>query len=150
MMEILMNIRIISVLAISAFITSCATTKSSTKELSEFKSGKKAILQTYNQPLIGAIIFDEQPVTQIIAVDGKKFASVTLKTDEKIAIDVGFHKVEFRCASRSGYDERDYSEIIELDLKPYHEYLVRCSFDTDFGPDGTYTGSFSVKEKRVN
>lgn len=148
-MEIYMNVRILVVLVFSALITSCGTTKLSTKEISEINSGKKAILRTYNQPLIGAIIFGEQPVAQIIAVDGKKLASEILKLDEKIAIGVGFHKVEFRCTSRSGYDERDYSEVIELDLKPYHEYIVRCSFDTDFGPDGTYTGSFSVKEKRV-
>ena len=107
------------------------------------------MLQTYNQPLIGAIIFEEQPVTQIIAVDGNKISSEIFKTDEKIAIDIGTHNVEFHCTSRSGYDERDYSEVIELDLKPYHEYLVRCSFDTDFGPDGTYTGSFSVEERRI-
>lgn len=144
-----MNIRIISVLAISVFITSCATAKLSTKELSEFKSGKKAILQTYNQPLIGSLIFEEQPVTQIISVDGKKLDSVIFKTDEKIAIDVGLHKIKFSCVSRSGSDERDYSEVIELELKPHNEYIVRCSFDTDFGPDGTYTGNFSVKEKRV-
>ena len=144
-----MNFRILVVLAFSSLITSCATTNLSTKEISEINSGKKATLRTYNQPLIGAIIFEEQPVTQIIAVDGKKLASEIFKTDEKIAINVGLHKVEFRCTNRSGYDERDFSEVIELNLKPYHEYLVRCSFDTDFGPDGTYTGSLSVKEKRV-
>jgi hypothetical protein len=148
-MEISMNTRIIAVLAFSAFISSCGTTKLSTKELSEFSSGKKAILQTYNQPLIGALIFEEQPVTQIIAVDGKKLDSIIFKTDEKIAIDVGLHTIKLSCVSRSGYDERDYSEVIELELKPYHEYLVRCSFDTDFGPEGTYTGSFSIKEKRI-
>lgn len=148
-MGIRMHISIIVTLISSVLITSCGTTKLSTKELSEFDSGKKALLQTYNQPLIGSMIFGEQPVTQIIAVDGEKLASVIFKTDEKIAIDVGVHKVEFSCVSRSGYDERDYSEIIELELKPYHQYLVRCSFDTDFGPDGTYTGSFSIEEKRV-
>lgn len=144
-----MNSRIVVVLSTLILITSCGTTKLSTKESSEITSGKKAILQTYNQPLIGAILFDEQPVTQIIAVDGKKLSSEIFNTDEKVAIDVGTHKVEFHCTSRSGYDERDYSEVIELDLKPYHEYLVRCSFDTDYGPDGTYTGSFSVKEQRI-
>ena len=144
-----MYIRIIVTLISSVLITSCGTTKLSTKEISEINSGKKAILQTYNQPLIGAIIFEEQPVTQIIAVDGKKLPSEIFKTDEKIAIDVGFHKVEFRCTNRSGYDERDYSEVIELNLKPYHEYLVRCSFDSAFGSNGSYEGSFSVKEKRL-
>lgn len=149
MMEKLMNTRIIVLLIFSIFITSCSTTKLSKKELSAFDSGKKAILQTYNQPLIGSLIFEEQPVTQIISVDGKKLDSVIFKTDEKIAIDVGLHKIKFSCVSRSGSDERDYSEVIELELKPHNEYIVRCSFDTDFGPDGTYTGNFSVKEKRV-
>ena len=144
-----MNIRLIALLTFSVLVSSCGTTKLTTKELSEFNAGKKAILQTYNQPLIGAIIFDEQPVTQIIAVDGRKLDSEIFNTDEKFAIDTGIHKVEFSCVSRSGHDERDYSEIIELNLRPYHEYLVRCSFDSDFGPDGTYTGSFSVKEKQV-
>ena len=144
-----MNTRLIATLTCSVLVASCGTTKLSTKELSEFDSGNKAILQTYNQPLIGAILFEEQPVTQIIAVDGKKLASEIFKTDEKIAIDTGVHKVEFRCVSRSGYDERDYSEVIELDIKSHHEYLVRCSFDSDFGSDGAYTGKFSVNEKRV-
>lgn len=144
-----MNIRIIVIFAFSLLVTSCGTTKLSTKELSEFDSGKKAILQTYNQPLIGTMIFGEQPVTQIVAVDGKKLASVIFMTDEKLAIDVGVHKIEFSCVSRSSYDERDYSEVIELDIKPYHQYLVRCSFDADFGPDGTYTGHFSIEEKRA-
>ena len=144
-----MNIRLIVVLVISAFVTSCGSTKLSTKELTDVDSGKKAILQTYNQPLLASMVFDEQPVTQIISVDGKKLDSVIFKTDEKVAIDVGLRKIKFSCVSRSGPDERDYSEVIELELKPYHEYLVRCSFDTDFGRGGTYTGSFSVKEKRA-
>jgi hypothetical protein len=149
MLDKLMNTRIIVLLIFSIFVASCGTTKLSTKELTEFDSGKKAILQTYNQPLIGSLLFEEQPVTQIISVDGKKVDSIIFKTDEKIAIDVGLHKIKFSCVSRSGPDERDYSEVIELELKLHHEYLVRCSFDTDFGPDGPYTGSFSVKENRV-
>jgi hypothetical protein len=148
-MEGSMSIRITVLLLLSVFAVSCGTTKLSTKELSDINSGKKTILQTYNQPLIGALIFEEQPVTQIISVDGNKLDSVIYKTDEKVAIDVGLHKIKFNCVSRSGPDERDYSEVIELELKPYHEYLVRCSFDTDYAPDGTYTGSFNVKEKRV-
>lgn len=144
-----MNIRIFVMLSSFTLMTSCSTTKLSTTEISEIDSGKKVILQTYNQPLIAAIILDEQPVTQIMSVDGKKVSSEIFKTDEKIAIDVGTHKVEFHCTSRSGYDERDYSEVIELDLKPHHEYLVRCSFDTEFGPNGTYIGNFSVNENRI-
>lgn len=137
------------VLLFSFFMTSCGTAKLSSKELSEIDSGKKAIVSTYNQPLVGSLILGEQPITQIIAVDGKKLASQILTADERVVIEVGSHKFEFNCVSRSGHDERDYSEIIELNLKPHHEYMVRCSFDTDFGPDGTYTGSFGIEEKPV-
>ena len=144
-----MNVRIIFLLMFTVLVASCGTTKLSTKELSELNSGKKAILQTYNQPLFGALILDAQPVTQIISVDGKKLDSEIFKTDEKIAVDVGLHQIKFGCVSRSGADEKDYSEVIELELKPHHQYLVRCSFDTDYGPDGSYTGSFNVKEERV-
>lgn len=144
-----MNINILITFTLSLLITACGAPKLSTKESSEFDSGKKAILQTYNQPLLASIILGEQPITQIIAIDGNKLDSVIFQTDEKVAIDIGNHKVEFSCVSRSGYDERDYSEVIELDFKPYHEYLVRCSFDSDFGADGTYTGSFTIKEKRI-
>lgn len=144
-----MYIKIIVTLISSVLITSCSTAKLSNKDLSEFNTSKKAIVQTYNQPLIAAIIFEEQPVTQIIAVDGKKLPSEVFKTDEKIAIDVGFHEVEFRCTNRSSYDEKDYSEIIRLNLKPFHQYQVRCSFDSAFGSNGSYEGSFSVKETRI-
>ncbi|MDH5784792.1 MAG: hypothetical protein OEZ16_04190 [Chromatiales bacterium] len=144
-----MQTKIIAALLLSILTSSCGTTKLSTKESSEFDSGKKGILQTYNQPLLASMILNEQPITQIISVDGEKLPSVIFNTDEKIAIDVGLHKIDLSCVSRSGYDERDYSEVIELDIKPYHQYLVRCSFDSEFGPNGTYTGSFSVKEKRL-
>ncbi len=138
-----------TILTLALAINSCGTTKLSTKELSDVSSGEKAILETFNQPLIASMIFGEEPVTQIIAVDGKKLESVTLKANEKIAIKTGIHKVEFNCVSRSGYDERDYSEIIEIDFKPHFQYLIRCSFDTDFGPNGTYVGSFSIDKKRI-
>lgn len=144
-----MNTRILAVLLIFSLLTSCGTTSLSTKELSEINTGNRAILKTYNQPLIGAILFEAQPVTQIVAVDGKKISSEIFRTDESLAIDTGIHQVEFHCTNRSGVDERDYSEVVEIDFKPYHEYRVRCSFDTDFGPDGTYTGSFSIKETRI-
>jgi hypothetical protein len=119
------------------------------KDISEFNAGKEAIVQTYNQPLVAGMIFGEQPVAQIIAVDGKKIDVVLFKLDEKITVDVGLHKIEFRCSNRGGYDERDFTEIIQLDLKPHHEYLVRCSFDSAFGPNGSYVGSFGVIEKRL-
>ena len=149
MVERIMTIKLIALLLFSVLVSSCGTTKLSTKDLSDFNSGRKAILQTYNQPLIGSLIFAEQPVTQIISVDGEMLDSVIFKTDEKIAIDVGLHKIKFSCVSRSGPDERDYSEVIELNIKPHYEYRVRCSFDTEFGPDGTYTGSFSINENRL-
>jgi hypothetical protein len=34
-------------------------------------------------------------------------------------------------------------------VKPHHEYQVSCSFDSRFGPDGTYVGNFDVKELSV-
>ena len=71
------------------------------------------------------------------------------KTDDKIVIYVGFHKIKLSCVNRSWPDERDYSEVIKLEAKHYHEYLVRCVFYDTFGPNGTYTGSFVVKENRI-
>jgi len=144
-----MMFRVMLLFLFSFLLVSCAATKLSTKEMSEIQSGKKGLLQTYNQPLIASLFLGEEPVTQIISVDGQKLASEIFNTDESVALGVGVHRVEFRCASRSGYDERDYSEVMELEIKPFHEYQVRCSFDTDFGPDGTYAGSFSVKETAV-
>lgn len=149
-METFLNTRPFVVVIFSLLITSCGTTTFSGKEKSDIVSGYKAILRTYNQPLIGSLLFDEQPVTQILAVDGHRVPSEIFKTDDKVAIDIGVRKVEFRCTRRSGHDERDYSEIIELDIKSHHEYVVRCSFDTHFGPNGTYTGSFSIKEKPLD
>ena len=70
-----MNIRITEVILVSVFITACGATKLSTNELYEVNSGKKAILQTYKQPLIEDMIFAEQPVTKIISVDGKNIDS---------------------------------------------------------------------------
>lgn len=144
-----MRIRIIVTLISSVLITSCGTTKLSSKDISEFNAGKKAIVQTYNQPIVAGMIFGEQPVVQILAVDGKKIDVGRFKLDEKITVDVGLHNIEFGCSNRGGYDERDFTEIIQLDLKPHHEYLVRCSFDSAFGSNGSYEGSFSVKEKRL-
>ena len=100
MMEKLINTRIIVLLIFSIFIASCSSTKPSKKELSAFDSGKKAILQTYNQPPIGSLIFEEQSVTQIISVEGKKLDSVIFKTDEKLAINVGLHKIKFSRGSK--------------------------------------------------
>jgi len=131
-------------------MTSCGATKLSPENISEFNAGTHAIVQTYNQPLLAGLVFGEQPFTQIMAVDGKKTDLEYLVLDERITVNVGLHKITLSCKARGGYDERDFSEVIELDLKPHYEYAFRCSFDSDFGPDGSYTGSFSVKETRVD
>jgi len=130
-------------------ITSCGTTKLSKKEMKAVKSGKKAIVKTYNQPLMASMVFDEMPVVRIRSVDGRDIEIEMLKLDDQIALDVGPHEIEFSCQARNSDNERDYAETIKVDLKAGHEYLVRCSFDTDLGPDGTYTGSFSVKEQKI-
>lgn len=144
-----MHIRIIVTLISAVLITSCGTTKLSSNDISEFNAGKKAIVRTYNQPIVAGMIFGEEPVAKIIAVDGKKIDTGRFKLDEKITVDVGLHEIEFSCSDRGGYDERDFTEIIQLDLKPHHEYLVRCSFDSALGVNGSYGSSFSVKEKRL-
>ena len=144
-----MRNRTISILIFAFFIVSCGTTTLSTKDAEDINAGKKASLKTFNQPIIGAVIFGEEPVTQIVSVDGNKLPSIGFKNDEVYAIDVGVHKIEFLCINRRVQDGRDYSEIIEINFRPYYEYKVRCSFDTDFGPDGTYTGSFNVEENRI-
>jgi len=118
-------------------------------DVSDVDAGKKAIVRTYNRPLVGAMIFGEEPVVKIMAVDGRKIDAALFKLDEQIAVDVGLHEIEFSCSAREGYDERDFTEIMKLDIKPHNEYLVRCSFDSAFGADGSYEGSFSVKEKRL-
>jgi uncharacterized lipoprotein YehR (DUF1307 family) len=148
-MKVKMVDRIVLALFLAVFITSCGTTKLTKDDQANVDAGNKAIVKTYNQPLIGAMIFDEQPVTQILSVNGKKVAGEILKLDEQIAVDIGVHKVEFSCSDRSGHNEKDYIEIIQLEFKPHHEYLVRCSFDSGFGPNGSYEGSFSIKEKRL-
>lgn len=140
-----------SVVFVATFLTtSCGTTKISGSDMSEVNAGRKAIVQTYNQPLVGGLIFGDQPVVKIISVDGQKIDSAILKLDEQLAIAVGSHSIEFNCVNRASHDERDFSETMTLDLKPHTRYLVRCSFDSSFGPNGTYTGGFSVKEKPIN
>lgn len=136
-------------LVLAVFVAACGTTPVPASDAAAVAAGTKALLSTFNQPLLASMILGEEPLTQIIAVDGRKLDSQILKLDEAIALDVGPHVVEFSCVRRSGPDERDYNETMRLDLKPHHEYRVRCSFDTDFGPNGTYTGSFSVEEQRL-
>jgi hypothetical protein len=149
LIEIPMHIRIIVILVSAGLITSCGTTKLSGKDFSEVNAGRKAIVRTYNQPLLGAMIVGDMPVVQIIAVDGRKIDSEIFTLDEQIAVQVGSHEIEFSCSDRGGYNEKDFTEIMQMDLKPHYEYVVRCSFDSSFGADGSYAGSFSVKEKRL-
>jgi len=129
---------------------SCGTTELSREELSDVGAGRKAIVRTSNQTLVGSIVFSEEETVQILTVDGKKMDSAVLKLDEQIALDIGIHVLEVGCVDRSGYNEKDFTEVIELNVRPHHEYLISCSFDSRFGPDGTYVGSFDVEEKRVN
>ncbi len=144
-----MYTRIIVAIISTVLITSCGTTRLSKNDISDFKTGTKAIVKTYNQPLAAGLIFGDEPVTKIIAVDGKKIHGATFKLDEQITVDVGLQQIEFSCSNRGGYDERDFTEVIQLDLKPHHEYLVRCSLDSAFGTDGSNEGSFSIKEKSL-
>ena len=144
-----MQIRIVLTLLSALLITSCGTTKLSKNEINEVDAGSKAIVRTYNQSLVAGMILGDEPVARIRAVDGKKVDTKLFKLDEQIALDVGLHKIEFSCSDRAGYNEKDFTETIELDLKAHHEYLVRCSFDSAFGVNGSYDSSFSVKEKRL-
>lgn len=131
-------------------VASCGTTELSKQDLSEFSAGRKAIVKTWNQPLMGAVLFGDQPVVQILEVDGRKLDSHVMKLDEQVALEIGTHTIEFSCVDRARQNDSDFTEVIELDVKPHHEYLVSCSFDSRFGPDGTYVGSIDVEEKRVN
>ena len=144
-----MYIRTIIPLISVVSITSCGTTALSRNEMAEIDAGKKAIVRTNNQPLLAGMILGDEPVTKIIAVDGTKRDAALLKLDEAIAVDVGLHQIEFSCSNRAREDERNAVEMMQLDLKPYHEYLVRCSFDSAYAPGGSYVTSFSVEEKRL-
>lgn len=143
------RLKVVVLMSSYSLLSACGTNALSEREMADIDTGAMALLRTNNQPLLGAVIGDEQPLTQIIAVDGRKLPSEIFKTDEQVAVPVGVHQVELSCVSRSGPDDRDYAEVIEVDFKPHHEYRVRCSFDSDFGPDGTYSGSFSVDEQRI-
>ena len=130
-------------------VASCGTTELSREDLSDVGAGRKAIVRTSNQSLLGSIVFSEEETAQILTVDGKEIDSAVLKLDEQLALEIGKHVLEVGCVDRSGYNEKDFTEIIELDVKPRHEYLISCSFDSRFGPDGTYVGSFDVEERPV-
>lgn len=134
---------------IALLVASCGTTELSREELSDVGAGRKAVVRTSNQSLLGSIVFSEEETAQILTVDGKEIDSAVLKLDEQLALEIGKHVLEVGCVDRSGYNEKDFTEIIELDVKPRHEYLISCSFDSRFGPDGTYVGSFDVEERPV-
>jgi hypothetical protein len=135
-------------LVLTLLITSCGTTKLSSDDFSGVNSGVKAVIRTYNQPIVAGMIFGDEPVTKIISVDGKKIESRIFKLDEQLAVDVGLHEIEFSCSNRAGDDKSDFTEIIKLNFRPYHEYLVRCSFDSTLGTNGSYGSRFSIKEER--
>ena len=128
---------------------SCGTTELSGEDRSEFRAGRKAVVRTSNLGLLGSIVLSAEETVHILTVDGKKIDSAVLNLDEQIALDIGKHVLEVGCVDRSGYNEKDFTEVIELNVRPHHEYLISCSFDSRFGPDGTYAGSFDVEEKRV-
>ena len=130
-------------------VASCGTTELSSEDLSDVGAGRKAVVRTSNLGLFGSIVLSEEETVQILTVDGKKIDSAVLNLDEQIALDIGKHVLEVGCVDRSGYNEKDFTEVIEMNVRPRHEYLISCSFDSRFGPDGTYAGSFDVKEKRV-
>ena len=134
---------------IALLVASCGATKLSGEDISDVGAGRKAIVRTSNQSLLGSIVFSEEETAQILTVDGAEIDSAVLKLDEQLALEIGKHVLEVGCVDRSGYNEKDFTEIIELDVKPHHEYLISCSFDSRFGPDGTYVGSFHVEERPV-
>ncbi len=141
-----MYIQSIAFLILTTTFSACSTTQLSSQELSDLQIGKKSLLRTYNQPLPTTFMFDSQPVMQIISVDSKRVDSQIFRTDDQIVLGPGVHQIELNCVSRDGYHEKDYSEIIELEVKPRMEYHFRCSFDSRFGDSATYDGTFSIKE----
>lgn len=130
-------------------VASCGTTELSGEDLSDVGAGRKAVVRTSNQTLFGSIVFSEPEAVQILTADGREIDSAVLKLDEQLALEIGKHVLEVACVDRRGHDEKDFTEFIDLDVKPHHEYLVSCSFDSRFGPDGTYVGSFHVEDVPV-
>ena len=145
-----MYIRTIISLIWVVSITSCGTTALSRNEIAEVDAGKKAILRTYNQPILAGLILGDQPVAKIISAEGMNKSDMELlKLDKAIAVDPGLQKIIVSCSNRTKDDERNATQIIQIDFKPYHEYSVRCSFDSAYGAGGSYVTSFSVEESRL-
>lgn len=128
---------------------SCGTTELSGGDRADVAAGRKAVVRTSNQSLLGSIIFSEEETAQILTVDGREIDSAVLKLDEQLALEIGSHVLEVACVDRSGHNEKDFREVIDLDVKPRHEYRISCAFDSRFGPDGTYVGAFYVEETPV-
>lgn len=127
-----MNIRMPVILLSAVLITSCGTTKLSSKDISEFDNGRKAIVRADNNPLVVDILLVKKPVVRIREVDGKEVNCEMFSLNDQIVVDVGLHEIEFSCSDRAGYNEKDFTETIELDLKPHHVYLVDCWFESGF------------------
>ena len=89
------------------------------------------------------------PLRYLRDLSGGLAGFIQEQLDDQIALHVGQHEIEFTCKARDGHDGRDFSAIIMPDLKPHHEYLVDCDFDSQYESDGTYTGSFRVKEQKI-
>jgi len=139
-------------IALASFvsITSCGTTALSRNEVTGVDTGQKALLRTYNQPVLSGMILGDQPVTKIISAEGMNKNDIELlKFNKAIAVDVGLNKVIVGCSSRAKDDEQNFTEIIQINFKPYHEYSVRCSFDSGKGSGGSYVARVSVEENRL-
>jgi len=133
-----------------ASITSCGTTALSRNKITGVDTGKKALLRTYNPPVLSGMILGDQPVTKIISAEGMNKSDMELlKLDKAIPVDVGLNKIIVGCSNRAKERERNFTEIIQINFKPYHEYSVRCSFDSANGPGGPYVAKFSVEENRL-
>lgn len=141
--------KIVAVISMALLISSCGMVRLSSDDMASVRSGEKAIVKTYNQPLLAGLVLGEEPVVSILSVDGEKVDNAILSLDQQVTVDVGLRVIEFGCSSRGGYDERDFTEVIKLEIKPYHEYQVRCGFDTAFGENGSYVGDFSINEKSI-
>jgi Cft2 family RNA processing exonuclease len=120
-------------------VTSCGTAKLAKKDIAEFEAGTKAIVKTDNSPLVMNVLLAEKPVVRIRSVDGVELKAEVLKLNDQITLDVGPHDIEFSCSDRAEHDERDFTETIEMDLKPHHIYLVHCWFES----------GIEIKQERV-
>jgi len=122
----------IAALLSALLVASCGTTRLSRQDLSDFDAGRKAIVRADNNPLLVDIVLMERPVVRIWAVDSRQLDTEIFNLNDQIAVDVGHHEIELGCVDRAEHSEEDFSETIEMDLKPYHMYLVSCWFESGF------------------